>query len=809
MNRRGVWSTAAVYAAGAWIAVEATTRIAEITAAPPWTEYLVMGLFVLGFPIVMLAAWRRGKDQAGLQETGTDHMNPDSESNGTNTGQLGGFFSELRRRHVFGSAAIYAGAAWVIVEASTKIIQISEAPGWIEYLVVALFIAGFPVAMYLAWAFDFRRDKGFIRDSGAAFVKTPLTLGLSVLMLLGGAYVMYELIRPVSVFDWPCVERETPYQASIGVLPFSFVSLDPADAVPENVADGFSEDIRITLAKVPGFCVSARLGSDAPPKLLDNPVTIAKHLNVRYLVNGKVTTSGEDLLVSVSLMDSRTGFQKWSDSYSVRRTDLLQTQRDISRRVVGEIAPPVLRDLEKMIAAERDMHSDAYYHFLLGRHYFYQYEMESNDRAIELFQQSTAIDDRNPIVLAALAKAYDHMLQYIGRQYWGDRPERALAALERALELNPNLAPVQTARGKLADLIYDDPQQIRDARIEAYRQALQLEPNNAEALDWLSQVTYDDEESMRLVRRALRLDPYNATIVANYASMLGDSCRGLPEAIALLEENSLVMPKAAPIYTTLTRFYAYSGRYVDSINAGLKSVELDVNPWRIMWLVINFMRIGDYESAELWLDHVDELEGYSSIRPSLSFFIYRATGRTHEYLERVLRERPENDLYVGWALLYTGNSIEAIPRLRNAWDDPNFRNELYRLWLASDLAYAYRQTGREEEAVEVLEKIAGDIDQAMADDYIWPQYMYGMAMILAQLGRHDDALALIKQTGVCGRDISGDGSPQLAYPLLKQDARIKALLQKYEQQSREEQRLWSSMRPTKIPNSVLQAIEER
>ena len=63
-------------------------------------------------------------------------------------------FRELKRRKVFEAGAFYAAGAWLVVEATSVVVDTYKAPDWIMQLLVAFAFAGFPVALILSWFFD-------------------------------------------------------------------------------------------------------------------------------------------------------------------------------------------------------------------------------------------------------------------------------------------------------------------------------------------------------------------------------------------------------------------------------------------------------------------------------------------------------------------------------------------------------------------------------------------------------------------------------------------------------------------------------
>src|SRR5437764_14627520 len=66
----------------------------------------------------------------------------------------GNFFAELKRRNVYKVAVAYAIVAWLLIQVATQVFPFFEIPNWAVRLVVLLVILGFPIALFLSWAFE-------------------------------------------------------------------------------------------------------------------------------------------------------------------------------------------------------------------------------------------------------------------------------------------------------------------------------------------------------------------------------------------------------------------------------------------------------------------------------------------------------------------------------------------------------------------------------------------------------------------------------------------------------------------------------
>lgn len=227
-------------------------------------------------------------------------------------------FSELKKRKVITTAAIYVPAAWLVAEIFIFLADRLGAPQWVGDVIAVLFILGFPVTLLLSWLFDFTKD-GVKRTSPG----TPM--GIMVLLVSGlflstGAYVSYQ------VFSGRLSE------ISVAILPLKTNAAVPA-AQPYGF--GIADSLRSSLQQIPVFRVPARTSSEAVVEAgLDIP-GIASRLDVQYIVEGTMEMAGQRLNVSISLIDS-DGDVQWSERFQRATRDIFDLQNDLVRAVALE-----------------------------------------------------------------------------------------------------------------------------------------------------------------------------------------------------------------------------------------------------------------------------------------------------------------------------------------------------------------------------------------------------------------------------------------------------------------------------------------
>jgi len=339
---------------------------------------------------------------------------------------------------------------------------------------------------------------------------------------------------------------------SVAVLPFD--NLSPS-ADMAYFSDGIAEELLNQLAAVPGLKVASRTSSFRQRGDDQDIRAIGADLNVRHVLEGSVRREGERLRVAVQLVDARTGYHRWSNTYDGRWQDVLQVQQAITRAVVEQIRPRLLDQLPSTADTGGVSTARAYELYLLGRHHWRQRTEASLARATELFRQAAQVQPDYALAYTGLAETYLTALQY------GDvEPEAALdqaeRILEKALALGPRIAETRLALGNL---------RIARTQWEAAERellaALESNPNLAEARMSLGNV-YTDTGRLSLAydqyRRALSIDPLHATVLLNLANV--SLKLGLPDrAETYLDRAEALMPGHTFLFGFRTVIYQSDG----------------------------------------------------------------------------------------------------------------------------------------------------------------------------------------------------------------------------------------------------------
>lgn len=267
---------------------------------------------------------------------------------------------------------------------------------------------------------------------------------------------------------------------SIAVLPFTNQS---GNSDIEYLSDGITESLINSLSQFPNLSVKARStvfhykGKDVTPQ------QVGSELSVQAVLNGRVTQRGEQLTLNLELVDARTGNQIWGEQYNRKTADLVSLQSEIARDVSNKLRVKLSGTDEQKLAKNYPENVEAYQLYLKGQFYLQKRTVKDLQKAIECFQQATALEPNYALAFAGLADANTLISIYGGAPY-RDAMAKAKEAALKALSLDDNLAEAHASLGQILD--YYDYDFVGAER--EYNRAIELKPNYATAHHWRGEV---------------------------------------------------------------------------------------------------------------------------------------------------------------------------------------------------------------------------------------------------------------------------------------------------------------------------------
>lgn len=426
------------------------------------------------------------------------------------------FLDELRKRKVFRAVAIYAVAAWAVIQVGDTVLPRLGAPDWTITFLIVVAASGFPIVLLVSWLFDINAG-GVQRapHSSSGRAVGLVGLGMVIGLVVFGAY-------------WRVQPKTTTADAnSVVVLPFADMSANHDQAY---LGDGITEEILNALAQIRGLRVPARTTSFSFKGKNLPALEIAKQLNVANVLDGSVQKQGDLLRITAQLTDARTDKVIWSERYERELDDAFAVQDEIAKAIVDALQ---LQLKQSQLVETETASGRAHEAYLKGLYYWNRRHGDELTLALEQFKLATREDPSYARAWAGIALTYAVLPQYTAfdrREAIGEGKKAAA----RALQLDPKAADAHAALSQIAQELEWE----WESAVTHARQAVQLDPNYATAHQWLAEpllILKRYDEAFAEVNRALALDPLSM-VTQNVKAFGLDQMGQHGQALAMFRE---------------------------------------------------------------------------------------------------------------------------------------------------------------------------------------------------------------------------------------------------------------------------------
>ena len=412
----------------------------------------------------------------------------------------------------------------------------------------------------------------------------------------------------------------------IAVLPFDNIGNDPANAaLAEGLMDSLTAELsnlgagKSSLWVVPSSVVRRRN--------VDDPSTALRDLGATLVVKGSIARQGQNIQLTVSLIDTRNLRQIGSLMREDPAGDLATLQNEavagIARLMKLQVSP------EMVGAGGGGVAPAAYESYLTALGYVQRYDKPGNlDLAIAALQQAVKTDPRFALGYAELGEAYRLKYQLDQNPKWIDE---AIANCNRATQLDDRLPAIYVTLGKLHSQSGKN-----DLALQEFQHALQLDPHSAEALTGIASayeqmgriqdaedgfkraaalrpdywegynvlgIFYDRQqrypEAIAQLKKVVQLTPDNAQAYSNLAAVYLDTSdpKWIPDAQAALTKSVAITP-SYPAYANLGSLYFNQGRYAESAAMTEKALQINDKDYQVWYnLLLSYQWLGQKDKA--------------------------------------------------------------------------------------------------------------------------------------------------------------------------------------------------------------------
>jgi TolB-like protein/Tfp pilus assembly protein PilF len=645
------------------------------------------------------------------------------------------FFSELKRRNVYKVAAAYAVIGWLLVQVATQVFPFFEIPNWAVRLVVLIIIVGFPIALVIAWAFELT-PQGLKRaeDVDLAVQGRRKSHAWIYIVIVGAVFSigLFFIGRYTARNTASAAPTERPTglstpQKSIAVLPFENLSDDKNAAY---FADGIQDEILTKLASIADLKVISRTSTAKYKSKPEDLRTVSKQLGVATVLEGSVQKADDKVRVNVQLIDAKADSHLWAKTYDRDIKDVFAVESEVAQEIADSLQAKLSPAEASTLATAPTKDTAAYDLFLKGESQLRaanaSLRPESFDQAIAWYQQAIARDPNFALAMARLAECR------LGQHWFVETFNDAELAevkktVEHALALTPDLAQAHVALG----LFYYYGYRQYEQALAEFGRALQLQPNNAQALEYSGYVYRRQGQWQRCLdtlKKSLEQDPRNADVAGNLSQtycilrMWQDAERvgkyalnidpadviGMRALLLAILNGSGDIKRAQGV---LARFPSTN----DLISSSASGIVASVTGDR----AYTFVFARDFEAAlKVWETSTDtaadqrrRLSAKATIRALAGDFTGAQANaeKARQLLEERLRERPDERVSMReliWVYVALKRDADALKLARQAVDLlPPEKDALLGNSNLAGLAEVEARTGAASEAIAILRRL--------------------------------------------------------------------------------------------------------
>src|SRR5262245_33834282 len=305
-------------------------------------------------------------------------------------------------------------------------------------------------------------------------------------------------------------------EQSIAVLPFENRSEDNANAY---FADGIQDEILTRLSKIGDLKVISRTSTQRYQSNPANLSEIAKQLGVGNILEGSVQRVGDQVRVTVQLVNAQTDSHLWADTYDRKLTDIFGVESEIAKRIAESLQAKLTGREEQALAVKPTNDPEAYDAYLRGvafeaRYYASFFSGDLEEKALSFFERAVQLDPNFAIAWARLSRA--NAALSIGSDPTAIWRGAAKRALEQAQKLEPNSTETLLALGYYLYKVLSD----FDSAKTTFGRVSKMFASNSdvpEALGLIARREGQWDQSIAYFEQALALDPRNVELLSNAA----------------------------------------------------------------------------------------------------------------------------------------------------------------------------------------------------------------------------------------------------------------------------------------------------
>ena len=501
----------------------------------------------------------------------------------------------------------------------------------------------------------------------------------------------------------------------IAVLPFLPITSSEED---KSFAEGIHDDILTQLAKIRDLKVIARTSVMHYQNTQKTIKEIANELGVGVILEGSTRRVGNTVRITAQLIDAETEEHLWADSYDRPYTDIFNIQSDVAQKIASALQIKLAKEEIASIETIPTENMEAWEYFQKGKYYWnYFIDYEGNLKSAQMFEKACELDTNFAVAYAWQARVYIAVYSFSSLENKQTYKENYIfkyeKAIERAIKIAPDIPEINLARADYSSTINGD---INSA-INETKLANSKRPHDAEILSSLSLLFSkegDNEEALRLVQKAIEIDPKNF-LIADYGNLYAYNLGRYKEAEKWADLEIQNNPENSRGYVNtlaiILNVYGDLNRAEFELNEAKKKVSMEKPQLNNIEQDISGYKRDYYQAIKLnetntyWRGKIYNYAFlYWRLNDIKTAKIYYDSLRVEcENVYKYQTERVDIGVKLSLAIAYAGlgekeKALNQISKLDSS--------EI--AYAASNVAYFYELLGDNENAIRVLEKTVSE-----------------------------------------------------------------------------------------------------
>jgi adenylate cyclase len=334
--------------------------------------------------------------------------------------------------------------------------------------------------------------------------KSWLSVAAAAVLLVGlaGWYLYIEQTKRVEPASVEKMAYPLPDKPSIVVLPFDNLSGNPE---AESIADGISDSIITALSKTPKMFVISRNSAftykGKPVKVRQ----VSEEMGVRYVLEGSLQKSNDQLRINVQLIDAIAGNHLWAEKYDRSMQDIFALQDDITMKIITALQVKLSQGEQANIIAKGTKNLEAYLKVLQGMQQYQRVNREGDAMAKKLAKEAISLDPSYPAAYYLLSRVQSREALLGTTKSPQMSIKLSIENAKKAISLDDSFADAQAHLGWVYTLIRQ-----HDKGIAAAERALALNPSSSKTCAYLAiTLNYagNHEQAIEFFKKAIRLSP--------------------------------------------------------------------------------------------------------------------------------------------------------------------------------------------------------------------------------------------------------------------------------------------------------------